>query len=175
MIKGKNIILRHLKEEDLDWLIEMMNDLSYRGEYMWTYLKSPHSIRENFYNTGFASPQNELFVITDLEGNRVGRIGHFLTVPYSTAKEIGYSITGAHGKGYATEAVNLLRDYLFNSTELNRLEIKTHPENIGSQKVALRNGFQLEGTLRGVMLVKGKFTDSNVYGLVRKDWEALNA
>ncbi|MEH0154180.1 GNAT family protein [Limibacter armeniacum] len=174
MIKGENIILRHVKEQDLDWLIEVLNDLSLRGDYLRTTLKSPHEIRKGFKETGFASAQNELFIITDLSGNRIGTINHFLTVPYSTSKELGYSIYGEHGKGYATEAVKLVRDYLFSSTELNRVEIKAHVENIGSQRAALKNGFQHEGTLKGIMLVKGKYIDTHVYGMVREDWNALS-
>ena len=94
----------------------------------------------------------EFFVIADQADQILGRVFHFKTVPYFQSREIGYSMftDEVRGKGIMTEAVTLLRDYLFDTTLLNRLEIHMNTENKASERVAVKCGFQLGlGQLQG--------------------------
>jgi RimJ/RimL family protein N-acetyltransferase len=50
-----------------------------------------------------------------------------------------------------------------------KLYIKINPENWGSKKVALNNGFELEGLMKSEFRTGlGAITDVERYGLVRK-------
>lgn len=63
--------------------------------------------------------------------------------------EIGYWVrTSEVGKGYATEAVNVLTDWALHGLKAMRVELVTDEVNVASRAVALRCGFQLEGVLR---------------------------
>jgi [ribosomal protein S5]-alanine N-acetyltransferase len=57
--------------------------------------------------------------------------------------------TGTPAGGYATEAVQLLVDYLFATKQRHRIHLVIVPENAASRRVAEKCGFLLEETLRG--------------------------
>lgn len=94
-------------------------------------------------------------------------------MPYFNSRELGYGLFSRelHGKGIMSEAVQLLTDYLFNTLLINRLEIHTHNDNVASQKVALRCGYQKEGIARGAVFSRGKHFDIAMYALLRQEWE----
>jgi ribosomal-protein-serine acetyltransferase len=63
--------------------------------------------------------------------------------------ELGYYIDKAYeGKGIVTKATAMIISYCFRELELAKLFIRTHEANAGSRKVAEKNGFILEGTIR---------------------------
>ena len=69
---------------------------------------------------------------------------------------IGYWIDREYaGRGYTTEAVNLLTEYGFSVLALHRIEINLRPENEASKKVALKAGFALEGARNNYLHIAG--------------------
>jgi len=68
------------------------------------------------------------------------------------AGEIGYQVAPwARGRGVATAAARLIRDWAFDELELARLEIAADVDNIASQRVAQAAGFSYEGVARGYL------------------------
>jgi RimJ/RimL family protein N-acetyltransferase len=91
------------------------------------------------------------------------------------AFEIGYWIrTSAEGRGYITEAVQLLAVLAFDRLGANRVEIQANPRNVRSWRVPERLGFLLEGTLRCSRPdADGKPSDRRIYTLIREDYSRL--
>ena len=59
---------------------------------------------------------------------------------------IGYWVTPpARGRGICTRALRLLARWALDELELQRLELITDPDNLASQRVAEKVGFQREG------------------------------
>jgi RimJ/RimL family protein N-acetyltransferase len=86
--------------------------------------------------------------------------------------EIGFAlIPNERGKGYCTEATQLMVDYLFLSKNVTRIQATTHTRNAASQKVLEKAGFQKEGTLRKSNLVRGEFTDMFIFSILREEWK----
>ena len=54
----------------------------------------------------------------------------------------------ARGQGYGTLALRLLQDYVVGQTELKKLVIITSRDNLASQQIARKCGFQYSGTSR---------------------------
>lgn len=80
---------------------------------------------------------------------------------------VGYWLSPAgRGRGLASRAVRLLSSWAFDELGLARLELTCGPDNFGSQGVAERCGFRLEGRLRSHLTFKGGRRDSLVYGLL---------
>jgi RimJ/RimL family protein N-acetyltransferase len=75
----------------------------------------------------------------------------------------------ARGRGYGTEAQRLLADWLFETTELNRVEAQTDIDNVAEARSLARAGFTREGVLRGAQFRAGRYHDLVVYSRLRSD------
>jgi len=85
--------------------------------------------------------------------------------------EIGYELTPPHwGKGYISEAIFSVIEYIFSSTKLNRIEAKIHTENNRSISVLIRLGFRREGILREYVQWGDGFWDMVLFSMLKKDW-----
>jgi RimJ/RimL family protein N-acetyltransferase len=97
---------------------------------------------------GFLLDTSEQYIITSKTDEILGSIWSFKSAQYFDAVEIGYHIFDYknRGKGYASQALNLLHIYIFESKQINRIELRIATQNKPSQKVAIKLGFNLEGT-----------------------------
>lgn len=87
--------------------------------------------------------------------------------------EVGYWLREEYqGKGLMTKACAFLTDYLFNTKDLNRIEILVAHENEKSAAIPARLGFKREGTLRQGLYMYGGFHDLDLFSLLRQEWEA---
>lgn len=99
-----------------------------------------------------------------------GVVGVFLRAKAPTA-EIGYWIGSEfEGRGLITKSVAALLPDLFETRDLNRVEIQCAPANLRSRAIPERLGFQLEGTLREADRLYDRFVDNCIYGLLRSEW-----
>lgn len=174
MLSGNGFKIRHVREDDLDVLIDLLNNLESRGDFLPTALQSPHRFKKQYQEFGLSSEQFERLVVEDEEKKIIGTVWHFKGVPYFNAREIG-GISfdkSLHGQGKATEGLILLSDHLFKTTHVNRLELRIHSHHAASKKVAEKCGFTFEGVSRGANFVNGKHVDMNLYSLLRNEWQA---
>ena len=72
------------------------------------------------------------------------------------------------GRGLMTRAVRLLCDWLLEEG-VGRIELRTHPDNEASQRLAHRAGFQREGLERKSIWLHGKRVDAIVWSLLPTD------
>ncbi len=98
--------------------------------------------------------------------------------------ELGYGLGPAFwSQGYAREAVGALLDFGFadagqsgqGGLGLHRVEADIDPENLGSARLLERLGFRREGLLRERWIVSGLVSDSAIYGLLQREWQARGA
>jgi RimJ/RimL family protein N-acetyltransferase len=83
--------------------------------------------------------------------------------------EIAYLAGEAgRGRGLMTRAVSLLCTYLLEEG-VGRLELRTHPDNEDSQRLAERCGFQREGRERSSIWLHGRRQDAIVWSLLPGD------
>jgi RimJ/RimL family protein N-acetyltransferase len=92
-------------------------------------------------------------------------------VNYWDAFELSYQLYDDRfaGRGFTTEAVQLLVDYLFASKKQHRIQLDIVPENSASRRIAEKCGFTLEGTARGAFFNTGRNEDLLIYSLLRSD------
>ena len=107
------------------------------------------------------------------DGRRIGYIWHFNVIhPAGNQLEIGYfMVPTERGKGYCTEAVNIMVDYLFLSKNIERIQAQTDVKNVGSQKVLKKAGFRIEGTIRKPFFLRGQLRDTYLYSILREEWK----
>lgn len=80
---------------------------------------------------------------------------------------VGYWVApGARGRGVATHAVRLVAGWAFEALGIARLELTCGPDNLASQRVALRCGFVQEGVMRSHLPFKGGRRDTVLFSLL---------
>lgn len=86
---------------------------------------------------------------------------------------IGYTLSPGHrGRGYATEGVSALVDWLFRRPGVHRITATLDPRNLASARVLERCGFEYVGTARSAALVRGEWSDDARFALLRTDRSA---
>src|SRR5829696_411900 len=98
-----------------------MTDLDSRGGYFPLGATSEPALRAAFAKNGFwDTDEGMLLMVTGSE--IVGEIEYFPITHYLHGYEISYQLFGSEhaGRGYTTEAVDLLTRYLFGVKRVNR-------------------------------------------------------
>lgn len=80
---------------------------------------------------------------------------------------LGYSLDQTHnGKGYATEATNLVVSYAFEILDLHRIEAGVMPVNKGSIRVLEKAGFHNEGLAKKSVKINGQWEDHEMFAIL---------
>jgi RimJ/RimL family protein N-acetyltransferase len=175
LLEGKNVNLRVMEKEDINFLFECVNDVDFWGEYtnpLYGQI-SKSGVMSFFDNPSDRAILIEMkrFIIQKKDGTRIGITWHFIDQPYETM-EIGYFfVPSERGKGYGTEAVQLMVDYLFLLKSIVRIQAMTNIRNKASQRVLEKAGFRIEGTVRKLAFVRGVWTDWYLHSILREEWK----
>jgi RimJ/RimL family protein N-acetyltransferase len=179
MLRGKRVIVRPVRADDLPTLGAWSTDPEMIvGPFQRFQLEHGRLLANTYAQTGLITRENG-FLLVELVGEQKA-IGY---VRYSTgpfpdpdvpAIDIGYGIAEPQmrGKGYATEALSLLLDYIFSGYPVGRVSAYTDAENAPSRRLLERLGFACEGTMRSVYFRSGGWHDMCIYGILRREWAA---
>jgi RimJ/RimL family protein N-acetyltransferase len=167
LLEGRNVNLRLAEKEDLPLLTDWSNDPKFIGEFMWFPTQNSRTEMAKRYDN--LTPDNKWFLLEKKDGAKIGWIGHFL---FGTLLEIFYYLLPSErGKGYCTEATELMVDYLFLSRNAMRIQAHTDVRNEGSQKVLEKAGFKKEGVVRKSLFTRGEWRDFYLYSILREEWK----
>jgi len=109
------------------------------------------------------------FMISDVESKAFIGLVDVKNIDWNVPKaELGSFIDSVYErKGITTKATALVVNYLIETYHFKKLLCRANSRNLGSISVILKNGFQLEGTIRNdYRTSKGKIVDLNYYGRV---------
>jgi [ribosomal protein S5]-alanine N-acetyltransferase len=172
MLRSDSIRLRPMQERDLEEFYSKFNDLEHRGVYFPLGLQSEARFRRTFQEDGFWKNDEGILLIVTPDEEIAGEIEFFPITNYLVGFELSYLIFGQEhsGKGYASEAVRLLTEYLFARLRTNRLQLNIHPDNEASRRVATKNGYTFEGLMRGCWFHRGQFHDLEIWSILRDEF-----
>lgn len=86
--------------------------------------------------------------------------------------EIGYWIGYDYwGQGITSKVVKLIVDFLFHNFTITKINAEIFSDNIGSQKVLEKCGFEKEGYLKKQVYKNGEYFDVILYGLRKEIYE----
>jgi RimJ/RimL family protein N-acetyltransferase len=121
---------------------------------------------------GPANDEWWMAVVADPDSGQVlGDLALHLTWQGRTA-EVGYTFAREHwGRGYATEALAALIEYLYQGLGVTRVFGMLHPDNVASAMVLERTGLLFEGHTRSSFWLGDEVSDDWIYGMTRPDWE----
>ena len=106
------------------------------------------------------------------DGRQIGGIGMRIEEQHRHA-ELGYWLGVPYwSQGYATEAGREMIRYGFEELDLHRIFATHFAHNPASGNILRKLGMRHEGCQREHLLKWGQFVDSEIYGLLRHEWEA---
>jgi RimJ/RimL family protein N-acetyltransferase len=111
------------------------------------------------------------FVIIEKDSMQViGDLGiHFLDEENKQA-ELGFTLDkNFQGKGYATEAVKEIINYLFNTLNKHRIIGSVDPRNTNSIKLLERLSFRKEAHFKESLFINGEWADDVIYALLKRE------
>ena len=165
------IELTEIRETDKDNLVLYLNDLTiFNNTLMIPYPYTMESAdffvnlcRESEEKHGFISN----FAIREREtGLLIGGCGRFVKERFKD--EIGYWLGEPFRRqGVMSAVVNTLCTYMYETTELVRIEAFVFTDNVASGKTLEKAGFQREGYLRRYTLKNGEMKDDIIYSRLR--------
>ena len=176
ILTTERLILRKPQPSDEAALFAMHADpevMRYFSEPPWEDIsRATRQITED--SAAFEKEEFFRFAIELQEtGEYLGSCTLFSVHRQNRRAEIGYALARPHwGRGYMHEALSALIEYAFVERDLNRLEADIDPLNAGSASALERQGFNREGFLPERWIVGGHVSDSALYGLLRREWEA---
>ena len=164
-LQDGDLLLREWTEADLPALVAGCND----AEISYWIPLIPHPYTEEdarAFVSGDVAPADYRLAIT-VAAAVVGGIGMGLNSDEYRAT-MGYWVArGARGGGICTRAVRLLARYGLDELELQRIDLITDPDNLASQRVAEKVGFQREGVMRAHLRhPDGRIRDSVMFSLL---------
>ena len=105
-------------------------------------------------------------------GELIGAIGLELS-PANRRAELGYWIAVPEwGRGYCTEAATEMLRYAFEDLGLHRVMARHFRSNPASGRVMQKIGMRHEGTLREHFWRWDQAHDIELYGILRREWQA---
>lgn len=175
MLRGKNINLRLIKEEEVPVVNELYSDVLNRGDYYPIGLRPLVMEKKRFEENGFWGDEMGWLLVTDKEDGILGIIGYFKTASYLDGYELGAIIYKKEdrAKGYMTEAVKILIAYLFEEKKVERLQATLIVGNKGSECVFRKVGLKKEGVLRCGVYHRGSYQDIEMYSIIRSEAKSL--
>ena len=174
-LETERLIIRSISIDDKNEIFEYRSDTNTNKYQGWI----PKTIDdvENFI--GKISKQINIpetwfqFVLIEKNTQKIiGDIGvHFIDMENKQV-EIGCTLNSVfQHKGYATESLKKIIDYLFKELNKHRIIASIDPNNYNSIRMVEKIGFRKEAHFVESLLVNGVWVDDLVYALIEKEWE----
>lgn len=149
--------------------------------YMSTWVKTPSDLREWVESSlkKEAAGTDMPWVTVLKNGNRVIGSTRFLDFDKKNrTTELGSTWLAPefHGAGINPEAKLLQLAYAFEELDLRRVALKTHHENLQSQKAMRKIGATYEGTFRNhYIMPDGSQRHSVWFSIIQEDWSQVKS
>ena len=173
-LETERLLMRPIKTGDRDEIFAYRRDKEINQYQGWI----PETLEDVDVFIGKISNQINVpeswfqFVIIEQASRKiVGDLGIHFIDPENKQVEIGCTLNMCfQNRGYATEAVKRVIDYLFNELKKHRITTSIDPGNINSIRLVERIGFRKEAHFVESLFLNGKWVDDIIYALIEKEW-----
>ncbi|HHC79782.1 MAG TPA: N-acetyltransferase [Flavobacteriia bacterium] len=171
-LTGQNIHLRALEPSDIDFLFSIENDESF-WEVSATQTPFSRFILEQYIASAhqdiYEVKQLRLIIANNVTGENIGMIDLFDFVPQHRRAGIGILVVESEqGKGYASEALQLLIGYGFKQLNLHQLFANITADNTKSLALFKKHNFTKVGVKKEWIFSKGTFKDEVLFQLINR-------
>jgi RimJ/RimL family protein N-acetyltransferase len=177
LLENSRTLLRPLSIDDMDDLLPVCEG----EEQLVRYSPKPiynRQLLSQFIDTAITDRQKELryaFIIYDKQFKAYAGCTSFLNISnYHRYLEIGYTWLGRSFQktGLNRNCEYLLLNYVFNTLDFKRVELRTDERNEASRTAIGKIGGKQEGILRSHMLMSDGYRRNTVcYGILQNEWQ----
>lgn len=176
-LESQRLTLRPFTESDLHNVHEMLlkpestlfNPSSYSED-----IKETQKLIDNWKsetNSGQDRKKFTFLIETTIDCTFVGVIGFDLIKLHYKNAEVWYKLNpGIWGKGYATEALERIIEFVFEDLKLHRIEAGCAVDNIASYKVMEKCGMIREAHRRKLLPLQNGWSDNYEYAILEEDY-----
>lgn len=171
MLRGNRVKLGPIKREYIDSYLKWFNDPEIT-QYLVMYRPLTRMWEEDWLENLKDRTDTIIFSISLLDDTHIGNCGLHAIDWKNRFGEAGITIGEKEyqGKGYGTEAMEILLEYGFNTVNLNRIQLRVYDFNIRAIKSYRNIGFIEEGRLRKAIFNKGEYHDILMMSILREEW-----
>lgn len=163
-------VVRSYRHEDAEPLARHANNPTV-ARYMRDTFPFPYTIQHAREWISFCMDidHEETHFAVECDREAVGGIGYRrLMDEHRFSADFGYWLgEAAWGRGIATAAVRGLISWIWEETDLHRLQSRVYEPNVASRRVLEKSGFAYEGTLRHDIFKNGEFLDTLTFAQLR--------
>lgn len=179
LLKGKDVILSHIEEKDIDIIHSFTSDYEKISPIFCTHIRSKIYWKKKFQDTGLWDDDWGMLKIIDKnKKNLVGVIWYFRGIPYAEGYEIGFNVFNnlSKNKKIIEDSLIILSSYLFETFNIFRLCCNTHHDMSEASKNSFskRTGYVFEGKMRKAIFIRGRLKDYYLYSILREESISLN-
>ena len=159
-IKTERLIIRLAEPEDAESIFSYRSDFA-ENKYQGWFPDSVEEVRDYISN---------MPATMDI-ANIIGDMGISFTNHNNMQAELGCTLHKDYQKkGYATEALKAIVDYLFGTLDKHRIIASVDPRNTASIQLIERLGFRKEAHFKESYYLRGDWVDDIIYAQLKTEW-----
>jgi RimJ/RimL family protein N-acetyltransferase len=172
-LPGSLVTLRRHRQENLAQVIRWYRDPELAR--LTRYQTRPMSVEEieRFFTARLLSSDGIAYAIHEAGTNRLIGLTTFSALDADNGSVLFHITIGEHdawGKGYGTEATELMLRHAFATLGLHRVGLSVFGFNDRALHAYTKAGFVLEGRLRQAISRDGRWWDELQMGAIREEW-----
>ncbi|HWR19439.1 MAG TPA: GNAT family protein [Clostridia bacterium] len=174
-IEGKNVILRRPVDGDAAFFARWYNKPEVMAECGFTERTTLEQELAAIHRC-LESKDRDWYTITDKTGRVIGEAGLLRMFHEWRCTDLTIIIPDPNdqGKGYGTEAIELMFDIAFHHWEFNRISIGVVGFNTSALKFYEKVGFKKEGIQEQGYFYKGEFSDFIMMRILKSEYILRN-
>lgn len=177
-LRTERLILRPLREEDIDVVFAYRNDPDVAALQDWELPVSRERVERHVADQADwvdVVPGKPRQIGIELEGELIGDL-YVRLDEHGGVAEIGFTLRTAYqGKGYAYEAASAVVADLIERLGCHRIYGQLSPENVRSARLLERLGMHVESLAPKSYWCRGAWDDNLVYAMSDDQWRTRQA
>lgn len=174
LLKGQNVKLTALREEDIVKLEQWYNDIEFLRFYdmVSAVPKSKRELHEMIHEITQSHDKYIFAIRSNIDETLIGVTG-FENILWNNGTAVIYIGIGDkffRGKGFGKEALALTMQFGFNELNLHRIQLNVLSYNTPALNLYESLGFKKEGVYREFIHRDGIRFDMYLYGILRSEW-----
>ncbi|MBG9979430.1 GNAT family N-acetyltransferase [Facklamia lactis] len=172
-IETERLIIRKLEWEDLNGVFHIYQDqetCQFLLHDPWTEANKEQNFTEMIEKSDLEMDRAVNLAV--VRKHHVIGIFHVWYTEMKKTVEVGYTFSKEYsGKGYATETLKAMIDFIFKHHDVHRIQAVCDDRNVSSEQLCLRAGMRKEAHFIKDFWNKGEWTSSFVFGILREEYK----